>query len=242
MKKAVDFILFLLFQLIRGFFFLFPRRFCLFLGRMLGFSFFLFDSRHRKIALVNLSDVLGSTYSQQALAAIARSSFLYFGEMILDLIKFSTLKEKSKSRLITIEGTEHIQKALEEKKGILLFTGHFGNWEIAPFCVSRWGTLKVIARPLDNAFMEKELYRLRTALGGEVIHKQKAARDVLRALQKNAMVAILIDQNVLRDEAVFVDFFGKPAATTPSLAKFHLRTQAPILPVFSYPTAAHTFH
>jgi KDO2-lipid IV(A) lauroyltransferase len=55
------------------------------------------------------------------------------------------------------------------------------------------------------------------------------------------MVAILIDQNVLDSEAVFVDFFEKAAATTPGLATFHLRTQAPIIPVFSTPTSAYSF-
>ena len=73
----------------------------------------------------------------------------------------------------------------------------------------------------------------------KVIYKQKAAREVLKALRENAMVAILIDQNVLDSEAVFVDFFGKKAATTPGLATFYLRTQSPIIPVFSIPTPDH---
>jgi KDO2-lipid IV(A) lauroyltransferase len=55
------------------------------------------------------------------------------------------------------------------------------------------------------------------------------------------MVAILIDQNVLRSEGVFVEFFGKPASTTPSLAMFHLRTGAPLLPVFCYPSSRNTY-
>ena len=78
-------------------------------------------------------------------------------------------------------------------------------------------------------------------MGEEVIYKRKAAREVLRTLRENSMVAILIDQNVVDREAVFVDFFGKAAATTPGLATFHLRTQAPIIPVFSIPATGHTF-
>jgi KDO2-lipid IV(A) lauroyltransferase len=52
----------------------------------------------------------------------------------------------------------------------------------------------------------------------------------------------LIDQNVLRQQAVFVDFFGKKAATTPSLASFSLRTKAPLIPIFCYPTSSHAYH
>jgi len=242
MKKLVDFLLLLLFKLIQGLFFLFPRKFCLALGRLLGFFFYLIDKRHRHIAHSNLFMALGKNHSVKSLKSIARSSFSHFGEVMLDLIKFSTLKEHKKSRLIEVEGAEHIQNALQEKKGALLFSAHFGNWEIAPYFVSRLGNLKVMARPLDNVFLEKELLQMRLDLGEEVIYKQKAAREVLRALNENSMVAILIDQNVLESEAVFVDFFGKAAATTPGLATFHLRTQAPIIPVFSTPTSAHTFH
>jgi len=242
MKKSVDFLLLLLFKLIQGLFFLFPRKFCLALGRLLGFFFYLIDKRHRHIAHSNLFMALGKNHSVKSLKSIARSSFSHFGEVMLDLIKFSTLKEHKKSRLIEVEGAEHIQNALQEKKGALLFSAHFGNWEIAPYFVSRLGNLKVMARPLDNVFLEKELLQMRLDLGEEVIYKQKAAREVLRALNENSMVAILIDQNVLESEAVFVDFFGKAAATTPGLATFHLRTQAPIIPVFSTPTSAHTFH
>jgi len=242
MKKSVDFLLLILFKLVQGFLFLFPRKFCLALGRLLGFFFYLLDKKHRHIAHSNLSISLGKSHSLKSLKSIARSSFSHFGEVMLDLVKFSTLKEHKKSKLIAVEGAEHIQNALLGKKGVLLFTAHFGNWEIAPYFVSRLGNLKVMARPLDNVFLEKELLRMRLELGEEVIYKQKAAREVLRSLHENSMVAILIDQNVLDSEAVFVDFFGRAAATTPGLATFHLRTQAPIIPVFSTPTSAHTFH
>jgi KDO2-lipid IV(A) lauroyltransferase len=79
-------------------------------------------------------------------------------------------------------------------------------------------------------------------LGARVIYKNQAARETLRSLKDNRIVAILIDQNVLREQATFVDFFGKTAATTPALATFHLRTEAPIIPCFCYPTPSRTYH
>jgi len=68
-----------------------------------------------------------------------------------------------------------------------------------------------------------------------VVSKFQAAKPILRALRDNEMVALLIDQNVLRSQGVFVDFFGLPAATTPALAAFHLRSGSPLVPVFCYP-------
>jgi len=242
MKRIIDLSIFVLFFCLKTLFSILPRPLCLVLGRLMGFLFYLFDSKHRKIALQNLAIAFQDEKSPAERAEVARGSFKHFGEVIMDLIKFSTLPEKKRRRLVKVEGEEHIQIALKQKKGALLFTGHYGNWEIAPHFVARLGELKVIARPLDNIHMEKELLKMRKGLGEDVIDKKNAARGVLKALHGNSMVAILIDQNVLQDEAVFVDFFGKAAATTPALAVFHIRTGSPLIPVFSYPTPDGTYH
>jgi KDO2-lipid IV(A) lauroyltransferase len=128
-----------------------------------------------------------------------------------------------------------VENALAKKKGVLIFTAHFGNWEFGSAAVSEIGPFQVIARALDNPLLEKELFKLRTKLGAGIIYKFGAGKPILQALRRNEIVAILIDQNVLRSQAVFVDFFGKPAATTPALAAFHLKTGAPIVPVFCSP-------
>jgi KDO2-lipid IV(A) lauroyltransferase len=146
------------------------------------------------------------------------------------------MKREKIQKLISVEGTEHLERALREGKGALIFSAHLGNWEMATAWVSRIGKVNVVARPLDNSKIEDELLGIRKKLGANVIHKQQAARPILRALKDNEMVAILIDQNTVRNQAVFVDFFGKSAATTPSLASFSLKTKAPLVPVFCYPS------
>ncbi len=133
-----------------------------------------------------------------------------------------------------LEGGEFLKRALEGGRGALLFTGHFGNWEAGSLAVSRLAPLHVVARKLDNALVENEILALRRRLGARVIYKHQAARRVLEALHRNEAVAIVIDQNVLRREGVFVDFFGRPASTTPGLAAFHLKSGAPLLPIFSH--------
>jgi KDO2-lipid IV(A) lauroyltransferase len=99
----------------------------------------------------------------------------------------------------------------------------------------------VVARPLDNRLVEAEMARFRGDLGARVISKFQAAKPVLQALRRNEMVAILIDQNVLRSQGVFVDFFGLPASTTPAPAAFHLRSGSPLHPVFCYPNPDLTY-
>jgi len=68
-----------------------------------------------------------------------------------------------------------------------------------------------------------------------VIYRDGAIRKVLRALASNQGVALLIDQHLHSSDAVYVDFFHRPAATTSALAALALRTGAPAIPVFALP-------
>jgi KDO2-lipid IV(A) lauroyltransferase len=223
-------------------FFLFPRRLCLLLGGALGRLAYVLDKKHRQIALSNLGTAFPNQLSESQKKAIARNSFKNFGAVIADILKLPLLSEKKIGSFLTSEGLENLEGALNEGKGALLFTAHYGNWEVGSRLMSRKSKFNVIARPLDNPLLERELARLRKHLGARVIYKKQAAKEILQALRRNEVVAILIDQNVLRSEAVFVDFFGKAAATTPGLAAFSLRTGSPLLPVFCLPRASRSYH
>jgi KDO2-lipid IV(A) lauroyltransferase len=223
---------FLAYKFFSAAFTLLPRPFCLAAGGTVGRVAFHLDKRHRAIALSNLKLALGKERTPDELGRLAEASFARIGRTAADILKISHYPLKKIQDLVSIEGRDHLEKAREGKRGVLLFTAHFGNWEMGTAAVSGIAPFRVIARDLDNPLLEKELERLRAKLGAGVISKFGAARPVLRALARNEIVATLIDQNVLRSEAVFVDFFGIRAATTPSLATFHLRTGAPLLPVF----------
>jgi KDO2-lipid IV(A) lauroyltransferase len=95
--------------------------------------------------------------------------------------------------------------------------------------------LAMVTRPLDNPHLEKILFGYRTLSGNQVIHKQGAAKEMLRAIRRGDGVAIVIDQNVRGEDGLFVDFFGTPASTTPALATLALKTESPVVPVFGIP-------
>lgn len=230
-----------LFRSIKFFASFLPRSLLLSWGRSLGLVLYHVNRKHRQISLSNLKTAFGQELSPRVLKSISRRCFMYYSQVILDIIKFPYLSKKKKSSVMVIEGQDRLEKALRKGKGALLFSGHYGNWEIASYYLSKLAKLNVIARPLDNAFLEKELCRLRTGLGAKVISKHQATKHILYSLREKGMVVILIDQNVLRSQAVFVDFFGKKAATTPSLAAFFLRTQAPLIPAFCYPATSHKY-
>jgi len=219
-----------------------PRKIVRDLGSLLGHTVYLLDKKHRHLSLNNLSTSLGQTTTPRQRKIITRRSFTHFGRSFLDMIYLAGLKPDKRDEFLSIEGLENISAALKQKKGALLFSAHFGIWEMAPALISRLGKLNVIARPLDNPRLEQELLRIRKNLNSTVIYKYQATRAILRCLRANEMVAILIDQNALRKEAVFVDFFNRQAATTPALATFFMRTGAPIIPVFCYPSGSHKYH
>lgn len=214
---------------------LLPRRLCLAAGAGLGRLAFRLDRRHREIALGNLAVAFGKERKPAELEAIARRSLAGFGRVLADVLKMMRTSRSHILSLVTIEGAEHMAAALAKGRGVLAFSAHFGHWELASAVVSEAGTFRPLVRVLDNPLIERDLLRFRTRMGAAIIDKLAASRPVLKALRRNEIVTILIDQNVLRSQAVFVDFFGKAAATTPGLAFFHLTTGAPIVPFFAYP-------
>jgi Kdo2-lipid IVA lauroyltransferase/acyltransferase len=214
---------------------LLPRRACLWAGQTLGSLAFRLDRKHRRLALANLEKALGRETNPRERRRIARDSFRHFGRVIADSLKWRSLGASRREKLVKVEGEDHIRRSLGAGRGALVFSAHFGNWEVGAQAVARLGPLSVVARPLDNPLLEARLAKFRHRLGAKIISKFQAAKPILEALHRNEMVAILIDQNVQRKEAVFVDFFGLPAATTPGLAAFHLRTGSPLIPVFCHP-------
>jgi KDO2-lipid IV(A) lauroyltransferase len=138
--------------------------------------------------------------------------------------------------LTEIEGEEHVLRAYERGKGIIFIGGHIGYWEQQGIehAVS-WKPVSVMVRPLDNPALHDLLEHIRTRTGNAAIYRQGSIRKVLRALGENRGVAILIDQHLHATEAVYVNFFGRPAATTSIVGSLVRRTGAAAVPGFGLP-------
>ena len=215
---------------------LLPRRAGLLVGRAVGLLFYLLSPLHRRIALANLRRALGPGPDERTLRRMARASFAHTGMICLDAAYFPRLLRRPTARLAVYEGTEHLLEAARDGRGVLVFSGHFGHWELIALLQHRVGPpMAMVVRPLENRLVDGLVTRLRSLSGNITIPKQNAARGVLRALRDGWAVAMLIDQNVRGSSGVFVDFFGVPASTTPGLATLALKSGAPIVPVFSYP-------
>jgi KDO2-lipid IV(A) lauroyltransferase len=212
-----------------------PRGALVPLGEALGGLAWAVDRRHRRIALDNYRAAFPYAGEEDA-RRLVRRCFGSFGRHLLELAATAPALRAEDMPRFSYEGLEHVEAAYRAGRGVLFFTGHFGGWELMAMAHGRLGyPLGVIARALDNPFLDRALRRLRQSTGNLAIDKRDGLRPMLQQLRAGGGIAILIDQNVSGDERVFVDFLGRPAATTPALALVHLKTGAPLVPVFALP-------
>ena len=190
--------------------------------------------RLRRVARQNLAMALPER-SAEAREAIIDGSFRSVGRVLLAVARFPSIDRENVREWIRYQGYEHFAAALERGKGVLFATGHLGNWELSAFSHALMSApMSVVVRPLDNPHLDHFVERRRGLSGNHLISKRDFARPILQALRRNQAVGILVDQNVLPEAGVFVDFFGKPACSGTTFAKIAARSGAAVIPGFAF--------
>jgi KDO2-lipid IV(A) lauroyltransferase len=150
---------------------------------------------------------------------------------MLELLKLPYLTAQQIHDLVHARGLEHLQEAQARGQGVILVTAHYGNWELmAAMLADRGLPITVIARDSQEPFTASLINRAR-ASHGIVVLERDDARAMLRALRANCVLGILPDQHAA-DNAIIVDFLGRPAATAVGVATLAARTGAPVVPSF----------
>jgi KDO2-lipid IV(A) lauroyltransferase len=206
-----------------------PRRLVLALGRGLGRLWADLDPRHVAVAVENLKHAYPEWDDARRLRT-ARAVYAHFGQVLLDILWLAPRSREEVMALMDVEGEAEVRAAFAERKGVVMATAHIGNWEVSGVGLG-WifEPVGVVARPLDNPALDARLVDFRKKSGNTVIYKQRALVQALRLLREGRAVAFLVDQNVQAHEGVFVDFFGRPAASTTVAAALALRVGCPIV-------------
>jgi KDO2-lipid IV(A) lauroyltransferase len=205
------------------------------LGARLARLYLSMATSRRRILVENLHAAFPEL-SPPDVVALGRASVENFGAAFIEFLDSPKFSREEIEARVSVVGEENLRCARERDKGVFLLSAHFGSWELGAVRAGMLGEpIASVVRPLDNALLEEELARRRTRFGNRLIRKKDAAREILRAMRLRGTVAILVDQNVLPGEAIFVPFFGRLAATTPSLALLQLKTDAAVVPVFTFP-------
>jgi KDO2-lipid IV(A) lauroyltransferase len=215
-----------------------PHRLVRACGTFIGLAFYASDRAHRRVAQRNLATAF-PVRSRAERRTIARAAFGHFGRLLMELLKFSTLAPAEMLARVEFDGEEHARAAYAKGKGVLFVTGHFGYWELQALAHAlRVEPVAVLGRALDNARLNALLEHIRQRTGNTVIYRKGTIRRVMRTLEGGHGVAMLIDQHIMGRDAIYVDFFEQPAATTSAVAALALRTGAVVIPVFALPVRA----
>ncbi len=211
-----------------------PRAVALRLGAWLGELFYLFDVRDRRVALFNL----GMAFPDRSVAErrrILRVSCRNLGRVAAEFCHLPHLTAATLSQFVTFADRAAWDRAIAAaaQRGAVIATAHFGNWELLAYVHGLLGhPVTLVHRPMHNPLFDEAITAHRALAGTRSIKKKAAAKDALRALKQHQILVIPSDQNQTLSFGVFVDFFGKPACTTPGAARLAMLTGAPVFPVF----------
>ena len=190
--------------------------------------------RHARLVAHNLALAFPEADARRR-QALKESIYGHFGRIFFEIARAFARGDAAAILARTqVRRLDILERALEKKRGVIVFSAHFGNWEWIPLILhERLGRdVHSIARPMDNPLIESRVREFREAMGSRVIYKQGSLRTILKRLGANELVYLLIDQNTVPREGVFVDFFASKASAITTVSQLYLKKGIPVVPVF----------
>jgi Kdo2-lipid IVA lauroyltransferase/acyltransferase len=210
-----------------------PRPVARALGIGLAQVVYLLHVRLRQVGMRNLAMAFPEK-SEAERARILRGEFSSLGRQLVEVCRFPKYTLANVDEVVAYDGFENYERAHARGKGVLLFAGHFGGWELSSFVLSMHGhRMHVIMRGMDNEYLGRLILHYRTMHGNKAVDKDDFVRGLLSAMKANEVVGMLMDTNMTPPQGIFVDFFGIPACTASGLARIALRTDAAVVPTFT---------
>jgi KDO2-lipid IV(A) lauroyltransferase len=226
MKQRLEYALF---RMIRWVVLALPLRPAQNLGAAFGTLSFRLMGKRRAITMENLSNAFPEKSAEER-AAIALGAFQNYGISLIELLWFPNMTDEILRKLIHVRNIDLIRERHLLGKGIILLSGHFGNWELIAFGVAHLVNLpfSIIVQTQSNKYVDEAINNNRCLLGNKVIPMGMSVREIVTTLLRGGVVAIAPDQSGPM-EGVFVDFFGRNVATHQGPAALALRAGAPML-------------
>lgn len=207
-----------------------PLKVNLFLGKVFGVVAYLTLLRHRKVALESLALAFPES-SLKERKKIAKKFLVFMMEGGFELLHYLYNVDKVE-RAVKVEGKSCLDQALAKGKGVILVSAHYGNFPLMGLRLAAAGYLvNFVARPMRDKYAEGHFHKLRTNAGVKTISaypRRACVSGIIKALAANEIVVIQMDQN-FGSGGVWVDFFGKLAATPTGPIVLALRSQAALV-------------
>lgn len=195
----------------------------------------------KKVILDNMRIVYGNMLNDDERKKLAQAFYGHLATSLKENFLMRFWGEEKIKNKATVIGEQHIAKVLEQEKGVLILTGHFGNWEFAPIAgilnfKLLQGRFYFIRKLIGTKWIEKILFNRYYKAGLKVIPKKNSLPKACDALEQNSAVVFVMDQHACLHfkDGIKVDFFGKPAGTYRSLATIARNMEVPVIPAQSY--------
>ena len=218
------------------------------IGTLLGELMYLTLRSRRKIAEDNINRSLEYMRTQPQwncavtdAKEIARETFRNLGRSLIETCDLYHGKAGSLIDRLEVRGREHFEAARKRGKGVILLTGHCGNWELAALAYSQiFNTpMSVVARRQDNPYLNRMVERMRMQYNNKVIYKNNALKNMISVIRKNGLVGLLMDQAAPTADGCMISFLGQPAWASRVPVLLARKTGVAIIPAFIHRKDGH---
>jgi len=201
------------------------------LFRFIGIIMWLIDPFHRKVATVQIRTALGIENPWRLVLKV----FMNQTEIIVDTIRYAFMSDEEIRSRIVVEGKEHVDEALASGRGLMMFTGHIGNWEILGHMKKVVGTeFYAMADIRKNPKLEAIVNGIRDRCGATVLPPTGTFHMLINELKKcKTIVGMIIDMRGDQKDDLFCDIFGMPAPSKSAPASIALIGNALVMPVYT---------
>ena len=209
-----------------------PRKHIFRIGKLIGRLAYYLDVPHRRIVRRNLAFAYPD-WTREQVKSISRRIFQNLGITFLEILQLTALSREDLLKKIRVVGLEHLQRALQTNKGLILVSGHLGSWEMGLMyaCSILEEPILGVVKKIRFAPLNRRIHRLRTRFGLKIVYKKGALPEMQQTLRRGGIVGLLVDQS-RRSEGVEVTFFGHKVTATPAAAFLAIRCKCPVLPLF----------
>lgn len=193
----------------------------------------------RRVILDNLRRVFGAAVPAAEIDRLAQAHYAHLWRLAVEFFKFRWLSTAQKRALVRVENIEAFIRAFEANQGVLIVTGHFGNWEVATVAGIQsypqvHGRFHFVRRPIKPRWLDALVNRRFRKAGFGVVGKRGSLDRIVERLEAGDVIVFPFDQHAGKPDGIDVEFFGHPAGTFKSLAIIALATGAPVLPAASW--------
>ena len=215
---------------------LFPEKLAYWFGLRIADIFYARNHVGREGIISNLKRIYaarGVVPAEATLTGLSRKTFQYFGKYLIDFFRYARLTPEEVHQRVCLEHLDYLEQCVALKRGVLVLTAHFGNWELGGAAVTALGyKVNALVLPARLEKLNQMFQKQRAKRGVNLIPVNRSAvLSMIRCLKNGEIVAVLGDRD-FTDKNDRIEFFGEPARIPRGPAWLSMKSGAPILPAF----------